>query len=377
VAGVAAVACHLATITSLDGALSTPLRTGTGPLPLPVGSIVRAGAETCEDGVGIEVLGMDDSLPVTTTVSVGTRGCVAEAALARPGHRVLRVVHDAGGLGAGSTSSPIEETIACDAQTFIVAGKPRPLAILAGARFMEAADQRALLGVQAVYAGLFGPSAVPAPLAVPMNPFGRIALPLSLLSDAQIAAEIDREHLVTPAQREKVTVALGPLRATPVGDVPVYDHFLGADAPGTDTWALPSTIAAFVTLASGWFDACAATMDPRLCTLHVGDLAYVDGRRPDPLGHKDHFSGTCVDLRLFRSDLSRYEAWWNRPDDRTGASVYDAGRTITFLRYAYAHAALGDVFFDDPAVVAAVPGVRVWPGHDDHVHLCFVTDTSR
>jgi hypothetical protein len=29
------------------------------------------------------------------------------------------------------------------------------------------------------------------------------------------------------------------------------------------------------------------------------------------------------------------------------------------------------VFFNDPVVIAAVPGVRPLKGHDDHIHMCF------
>ena len=172
---------------------------------------------------------------------------------------------------------------------------------------------------------------------------------------------------MTPEQQSRGVVAVGPKRA----GVAVYDHFRGTDPPGVDTWATSATIEHLLRLASGWFDACSKTADPRLCTLHIGDLAYVDDRRPDPLGHKDHYAGTCVDLRLFRTDTSRYEAWWNRPDDRTGRTVYDRSRTTAFLRYAYAHSPLGDVFFNDPPVIAAVPGVKPLKGHDDHIHMCF------
>jgi hypothetical protein len=264
------------------------------------------------------------------------------------------------------------------------------VAELSAAAVTRAGDIAAL---SAENARLFGDGTLP----LVVNEAGRVALPLSLWTPEQIAAEIVAEGLDTAERRSKVTVASGPLRDTAVGPVPVYDHFLGTDVPGTDHWLQPDAMFHLLRLASGWFDACVAGIeapsaavpsaavpsvasrpaasplaaDPRLCTLHIGDLAYMDDRRPDPLGHKDHASGRCADIRLFRSDLSRYEAWWNRPDDRTGRLAYDAARTTAFLRWASASSPLGDVFFNDPAVIAVVPTVRALPGHDDHIHLCF------
>ena len=120
----------------------------------------------------------------------------------------------------------------------------------------------------------------------------------------------------------------------------------------------------------------AATLPGAVCTprttVQFGDLAWYSDKRPDPLGHKAHFEGNCVDIRLFRDDGSRYEAWWNREDDRQEASGgYSRGLTTSFLEYAYANHKPTKVYFNDPEVHAAVPGVEAQPGHDDHIHLCF------
>ena len=95
---------------------------------------------------------------------------------------------------------------------------------------------------------------------------------------------------------------------------------MGSDARFSDVWAEPDFIDRLVDLAESWQNWCVGNQIAQRehCTLQIGDLAWYNDRQPDPLGHKDHFSGRCVDLRLFRNDGSRYEAYWNRPDDRVG-----------------------------------------------------------
>ena len=110
--------------------------------------------------------------------------------------------------------------------------------------------------------------------------------------------------------------------------------------------------------------------NPRSCTLQIGDLAFYSDQRPDPLGHRDHALGTCVDIRLFRQDGSRYESYYNRPDDRPGVTTgYSADLTGSFLRTAAGEARI--LYFNDPVVVVDVPAVQSSRGHDDHIHLCF------
>ena len=78
-----------------------------------------------------------------------------------------------------------------------------------------------------------------------------------------------------------------------------------------------------------------------------------------------------MDIRLFRRDGSRYEAYWNRPDDRPGwAKGYDAGLTKAFLQFANETIDIDTLYFNDPALIAAVPGLEARRGHDDHIHLC-------
>jgi len=211
---------------------------------------------------------------------------------------------------------------------------------------------------------------------VQVNRWGRVSLPLvKELSPAERAAEMEREHLRTPKQQERATDAIGPSR----DGVPVYTHFLGSDEPGSDRWGTPETILKLLALFDGWAEHCRNALPqtisearPETCTVQVGDLGWYKDTTPDPLGHTDHHRGTCTDLRLFRDDASKYEAWWNRPDERPEATGgYSRALTGAFLSFAVQYHRPSVLYFNDPALIATVPGLAAAPGHDDHIHLCF------
>ena len=234
-------------------------------------------------------------------------------------------------------------------------------------------DERAEHAVGAAYFQHFGPIQAS---ALRSTPWGRVALPFAKEFESEaLAEEWSSENLRTAEQRARATTAEGPRRH---GE-PVYTHFLGGDAPRSDRWGRPAFVIELLALLSGWSTHCVeelrsqiAYASPRTCTVQLGDLGWYSDQRPDPLGHQTHFDGNCVDIRLFRDDGSRYEAWWNRPDDRSGVKGgYSQALTLAFLDYAYAHHSPTTVYFNDPVVVSALAGVDAQPGHDDHIHLCF------
>jgi len=201
--------------------------------------------------------------------------------------------------------------------------------------------------------------------------WGRVSPPLKYFSDEAIAAQYGPERMVTEKQREKATIATGPS----VDGVPVYLHFLGSDAPRSDAWGNPEMVVGLLALADEWFKHCAAAVSPDApenCTLQFGDLSWYGPARPDPLGHHPGHLGRCVDIRLFRGDGSRYEAWWNKPDDREGVSGgYSQTLNRAFLTYALANHAVAPVYFNDPEVYTTIDGVEPLGGHDDHIHMCW------
>lgn len=208
----------------------------------------------------------------------------------------------------------------------------------------------------------------PGSAPVAWSDWGRVSLPLVHERTAEeLAAVWQAEGLDTTERREKAVVATGPEQE----GLPLWAHFLGSDAPRSDRWGQPGFVAALIDLAASWWTIC-QTAEPTMmrhhCTMQIGDLAFPSPRDPDPLGHRDH-DGSCVDLRLWRSDGSHYEAWWNRGDDRPGFSdAYDPAPTTAFLTLVAGRATA--LHFNDPAVIAAVPGLAAARGHDDHLHLC-------
>ena len=102
--------------------------------------------------------------------------------------------------------------------------------------------------------------------------------------------------------------------------------------------------------------------------MKIGDIAWYNDKVPDPLGHKNHHKGTCVDIRLFRSDDSNYEAKWNKGDDRKGKGHhYDRELTSSFIKFVKRNFSPSDLIFNDPKI----KGITRSRGHDDHIHLCF------
>jgi len=292
---------------------------------LPRGSVVEAAVSECGERQGVRVLRVDPwhrtTAPEGAALAVaGDEGCVAPGALER---------HEPSVAEAAALTAPVAEAFE--------------------ARF----------GAMAGY-------------EVGATDWGRVSLPLRYYAASEISAQYGPERLLTEKQQEKAVVAAGPVAAD---GTPVYLHFLGSDAPRSDAWGEPEMVAGLLALADGWFRHCVGALSPDMrarCTLQIGDLSWYGPARPDPLGHRPGHLGRCVDLRLFRADGSRYEAYWNRPDDREGVvGGYSQGMNLAFLRYALEHHPVSDVYFNDPAVHELIEGVEPLSGHDDHIHMCW------
>ncbi|MBW1877257.1 MAG: hypothetical protein JRI25_03590 [Deltaproteobacteria bacterium] len=266
-------------------------------------------------------------------------------------------------------TAPAESPVDCETASLRVGEAEIAVEALAFARPADEGQLLAARRVQEAWTHHFGPLGLE---AVPYTDWGFVGLPMVRFSGRdEIRATWAAEDLVTEAQREKAVTSEGPRRED---GAPYYLHFLGADPRFADLWARPGTLVVLIALIHGWSDHCVTVLgrSPEVCTVQVGDLAWYNGRRPDPLGHSDHFEGRCVDFRLFRSDGSRYEAYWNQPDDRPGRpDAYDAELTRAFLAFALANAPVLRVYFNDPTVHRDLAGVEPSPGHDDHLHMCF------
>ena len=197
------------------------------------------------------------------------------------------------------------------------------------------------------------------PAALRVSDAGWVELPLQRYDPDRQAQEYAREGLDSKERKRKAVVGEGPLG--------LYTHFQGGDRAGSDLWAEPDFALEFIGLAQAWLDRCGPQHGPQRCAPSLGDISWYLPTKPDPLGHRSHDEGRCVDLRLFRADDSRYEAIYNRPDDRKGyGRPYDRQLTQEFVDFVRERALVTDLFFND----RKVKGVRPWPKHDDHLHLC-------
>ncbi len=367
-----AAPCGLAVVVPAAGALQAPSSGGLVPRDTLVEHVL---AEDCTEGMGVRLRALPDvyRAPADRELALGATTCIDPALLARPDADHWLAVASPG-LPPGAGPDPgllLGPLVGCDAETVrfgasaFTAPRALPLAAVGNLRPLSAATLAALHGVQAAAMARVGPVDL---ASLSWSFGGRVRLPLVALDPDERAAEHRREALLTADQQSRALTHRGP------GAAPAWLHFTGTDPLESDAWGTPAAVSALIALAADWRDHCAAraaadpALDPAACVLQVGDLAYYDDRRPDPLGHKDHFAGNCVDLRLFRSDASRYEAWWNRPDDRPGRpAAYSRSLTAAFVDLALARDDVDQVLFNDPAVAAATPA----RGHDDHLHLCF------
>lgn len=339
---------------------------------VPRSTLVVTGANGfCEDGVMVNVLAVD---PLFVVDAVASPACVSEADLG-PVTGWSWVVPapwndddpTAGTLTSGLVLEPLPAAVDCGAEALSFGDRTVPLADLARLRPIDAATLQAVHAVQARAIGRFGPLAL---TDILWTDSGRVSLPwVHWSTDEEVAATHQQEQLDTPDRQEKAVRAAGP------GDA--YLYFKGADPVRSDVWGTPSTILALVDTLADWAVACRAlhAVRPEVCTVQLGDISWFSDKRPDPLGHRDHYAGTCVDVRLFRSDGSRYEAYWNRPDDRPGFAErggYDAALTAAFIDHLIARPEVSRVLFNDPAATSATRA----RGHDDHLHVCFEPSTE-
>ena len=360
----------------VGGAVDVP--TGEGNVPLPRGSLVQVQPAPCGMRV-TDVLAVPErrTLPGDGTGQAalarvgGPGGCVSPDAVRPLGAGWLVGTVPLPGAAEATRLPPgtvLEGPIHCEGgggfRACSDAGGPLPWATLQGTVPVFEGDLPGLFWIQAAV------SAHAAPVGIELfelNPQGRVRLPLETRHGAAHMDELyAQEGLDTPERKEKAEVGVGPGGA--------WRHFLGADPALTDCWADPWALARMVRLFSAWNAHCQQVLGHDLdrCAPMLGDLSYLDERRPDPLGHRDHFRGDCADLRLWRTDGSRYEAHWNRPDDRPGrGDAYDAETTRAFISFVSARDEVTALLFNDPDAVGATPA----RGHDDHIHLC--VDRSR
>jgi hypothetical protein len=351
---------------------------------LPRASLVRSGCGVIcpDDHTPVQVMSVNHwyQEPDQSLAVVGAVGCM-RTALIQPveGMRLLGLDPPPGGdatdlLAPGTVTEPVGPATPCSDSRITLGEAGVSTRSLRHARPVTAPQLAAMRAVQADYVAAFAPIDLH---RIGLSDFGYVGLPIvHERTAAEIQAAWTREGLDTDKRREKAVVAEGPAAED---GTPIYLHFLGTDARFSDRWARPSTIGAVLRLAANWYAYCSDRLrrngqapTAAACTLQIGDLAWYNDRQPDPLGHRHHHEGRCVDIRLFRADGSRYEAYWNKPDDRDGfPKGYSPGLTGQFIHYAVRNAPVSTIYFNDPDLHVKFKEVEPRPGHDDHIHMCF------
>lgn len=161
-----------------------------------------------------------------------------------------------------------------------------------------------------------------------------------------------------------------------------YEHFTGTDPDGSDNWGKPDTVCELMNIAADWNKDCKGKP---ACLLQIGDISFETpallASKKDPLGHKQHSDGTCIDMRPFRKDGLREGVSLTRnPED------YNDKLTKKFVKFIEGKGAT-PIYFNDPAI-GKVPGrtrndcdlenpkndegkgTFMCDGHNDHVHYC-------
>ena len=322
--------------------------------------VVRSGS--CSHGAAVQVLAID---PLYATGEYPSSGCLPETELS-PVQDLHWVVPAPWNLDdtrphpqvAGTVLDPLPPAIACDAPQLPFGDRSIERTSLGPLRPIEPDTLTEVRAVHAHARDRFGPVAL---TDIAWTHTGRLSLPwIHWDTDAELADTLAREHLETRAQQERAVRARGPSDH--------YLYFKGSDPIRSDIWGTPATIHALIDTLADWKTTCPA--DPSHCVVQLGDISWFSDKRPDPLGHRDHYGGTCIDIRLFRADGSRYEAWWNQPDDRAhfaDSAGYDGPLTAAFVTHLRARPDVHRVLFNDPAAKSATPA----RGHDDHMHVCF------
>ena len=262
------------------------------------------------------------------------------------------------GYRVGEQFSSVSDTAQCQTKTISFEGQSIPLDELHWFQAIDKDRARQIEQLQKEWQDQFGDWALG---RVWISDWNQVALPLEYYSKEDIEAEYKRENLESSVQREKAVIAKGP--------DDLWLHFLGTDALYSDIWGQPETIESLISIAQIWKERCES--DPKVrkkesCTPQIGDIAWYNDRLPDPLGHRDHYKGSCIDLRLFRHDGSRYESYWNKEDDRSSFSKgYDLRLNNAFIDL-LKEQGVNRILFSDPNSHAELAS-----RHNDHIHFCF------
>lgn len=170
-----------------------------------------------------------------------------------------------------------------------------------------------------------------------------------------------------------------------------YVHHTSNDAPETDVWGKPRTIYQFFKLAQFWKKRCISGIDFNSsdlcgssrsvacstlferefqCTLQVNDVAYFstglkNANGLDPLGHRTHSTGYCIDVRPMRKDGRLLPSRWQGTEENS----HELNKEFALVLKAFG---ASSIYYNDPELIK-LNLTHFKEGHDDHFHFCLKT----
>lgn len=103
------------------------------------------------------------------------------------------------------------------------------------------------------------------------------------------------------------------------------------------------------------------------CQIQWGDIYYPYVTRGGKKEHRSHDDGQCVDIRPLRKSDDDSPIQWSK----SAKTDYDVEKTKDLIELLKAFG--GDpILFNDKRT-----GANRWPGHDNHIHVCFDPESPR
>lgn len=173
-----------------------------------------------------------------------------------------------------------------------------------------------------------------------------------------------------------------------------YVHYKGGDPLHSDSWGHPDTICELISIAREWHQFCQNKLgkSKKQCTMQIGDISFITPGKmqsgKDPLYHKHHNDGTCVDMRPLRVD----DAWIGTTINYDTLG-HDSNLNKAFIDFVSERNA-SPIYYGDQKILSRNSkatrdcdmtnpnndldkGVLGCPGHMNHIHFCLKPNRVR
>lgn len=126
-------------------------------------------------------------------------------------------------------------------------------------------------------------------------------------------------------------------------------YVYGTPGQGSGQYSHPALLSVLFFVERAW-----QAIDKR--KFGIGNISLAGGEKYGK--HSSHKDGLQVDVRALRTDGQHVGVWFQHAE-------YDEKATAQLIALFRTHPSVSKILFNDPAI----PGVKAWPGHDDHFHV--------